>query len=179
MAECIPLPSNRVKTWASWKGYNSGELGEAHEDVLIVAGDISSSLERTAETLADLKERYDEVRANAPSCVLAAVRLPSNTKLLHAVAVVAGCSLSFRGQKTPGSLERCSHAAQLSSLMGPASLSLFSLSSPKSSDKGGHSRATADIRHRQNHASLFVERPPSLFSPRCAPKQTTKWGGVG
>lgn len=52
----------RVKTWASWKGYKSGELGEAHEDVLIVAGDISSSLERTAETLTDLKERYDEVR---------------------------------------------------------------------------------------------------------------------
>ncbi|CAN0426697.1 unnamed protein product [Pylaiella littoralis] len=50
-----------VKTWASWKGYEAGELGEAHEDVLIVAGDVSSSLERSAETLTDLKERYDEV----------------------------------------------------------------------------------------------------------------------
>lgn len=55
-------PSDRVKTWASWKGYDSGALGEAHEDVLIVAGDISSSLERAAETLTDLKERFDEVR---------------------------------------------------------------------------------------------------------------------
>lgn len=53
---------NRVKTWRSWKGCGPGELGEAHEDVLIVAGDISSSLERAAETLTDLKERYDEVR---------------------------------------------------------------------------------------------------------------------
>jgi len=58
---CTSRSFTRVKTWASWKGYDSGELGEAHEDVLIVAGDISSSLERIAETLADLKERYDEV----------------------------------------------------------------------------------------------------------------------
>lgn len=53
---------HRVKTWASWKGHEAGGLGEAHEDVLIVAGDISSSVERLGETLSHLKERYDEVR---------------------------------------------------------------------------------------------------------------------
>ncbi|CAM9213644.1 unnamed protein product [Ectocarpus fasciculatus] len=50
-----------VKSLASWKGDGDGELGEGHEDVLIVAGDISSSLERSAETLECLMERYDEV----------------------------------------------------------------------------------------------------------------------
>ncbi|CAM9237004.1 unnamed protein product [Scytosiphon promiscuus] len=50
-----------VKTWESWRGQETGGLGEGHEDVLIVAGDISSSLERSAETLSHLKERYDEV----------------------------------------------------------------------------------------------------------------------
>ena len=37
-------------------------LGEGHEDVLMVAGDVSSSLERLLETLTDLKKRYDQVR---------------------------------------------------------------------------------------------------------------------
>ncbi|CAM9447791.1 unnamed protein product, partial [Ectocarpus sp. 12 AP-2014] len=50
-----------VKSWESWKGDEDGDLGEGHEDVLIVAGDISSSLERSAETLECLMERYDEV----------------------------------------------------------------------------------------------------------------------
>lgn len=97
---CLPAsalrplsPSNRVKTWASWKGYGPGELGEAHEDVLIVAGDISSSLERAAETLTDLKERYDEVRGrrreegegdiSERDALVSPSELPLQSRLVH------------------------------------------------------------------------------------------------
>ncbi|CAN0439707.1 unnamed protein product, partial [Laminaria digitata] len=50
-----------VKRLPSWKGSGTDGQGEGHEDVLVVPGDISSSLERSAETLTELKNRYDEV----------------------------------------------------------------------------------------------------------------------
>lgn len=59
LADAITHPcARRVKTWPSWKG------SETHEDVLLVAGDVSSSLDRSAETLSGLKELYDQVRAD-------------------------------------------------------------------------------------------------------------------
>lgn len=58
-------PPDRVKRLPSWKGSGTDGQGKGHEDVLVVPGDISSSLDRSAETLTELKERYDEVRLRA------------------------------------------------------------------------------------------------------------------
>lgn len=33
-----------------------------HEDILLIPGDVSSSMERLEETLSDLTDRYDQVR---------------------------------------------------------------------------------------------------------------------
>ena len=51
-----------MKKLPSWKGSGTDGQGKGHEDVLVVPGDISSSLDRSAETLTELKERYDEVQ---------------------------------------------------------------------------------------------------------------------
>lgn len=62
---CLVPRLCRVKKLPSWKGSEAGSRGEGHEDVLVVPGDISSSLDRSVETLTELKKRYDEVWSGA------------------------------------------------------------------------------------------------------------------
>lgn len=72
----------RIKTWPSWREGSDGR-GMGYKDVLIVAGDVSSSLERLLATLSEAVDRYDEVRTNTGIRIVALTSSDTSMPAIH------------------------------------------------------------------------------------------------